>query len=461
MIIVTALILSDKYKHFMKHNASVEFLEGTTSAGKTTVGAIKFMFKVAQSHQKLHIVSGLDLGVIEKNIVQPDLGILDVFGTYITYWANGNKHHTLPHLEYQTSKGTKIIYLLGYNDKSRWKKALGGQYGCLYIDEINIADMEYVREVFMRADYVMATLNPDDPELPIYKEYINHSRPLKQYEYDAPKEIRDQLTLSPKPDWRHWFFSFEHNSGLTEEKKNQIISSVPVGTKLHKNKILGIRGRSEGLVFSNFEYDKNVMHESEISKRFKFTQFTCGVDTSYSTKSEDTIAFIFKGITEKGELIVLEEMVLNNRDTQKPFAPSDVAIKLHTFLEFCRNKWGLARKVYVDNADQGTMSELRKLKAKSPMVYEFLNSDKRLKVIDRINLMLGWIEKQQYIVASHCNVHIHEMNSYTWKGDVPEDRNDHTINAGQYGWIPLRQRVGVVNNNRQTTTDKLNALRRL
>ena len=67
------------------------------------------------------------------------------------------------------------------------RKVLGGQYGCLYIDEINIADMEYVREIFMRADYVMATLNPDDPELPIYHEYINHSRPLDKFKNDAPK----------------------------------------------------------------------------------------------------------------------------------------------------------------------------------------------------------------------------------------------------------------------------------
>ena len=33
--------LSPKYKDFLKHNAPVEFLEGTTAAGKTTVGILK------------------------------------------------------------------------------------------------------------------------------------------------------------------------------------------------------------------------------------------------------------------------------------------------------------------------------------------------------------------------------------------------------------------------------------
>lgn len=120
-----------------------------------------------------------------------------------------------------TSKGDKIIYVLGYDNKARWKKALGGQYGCLYIDEINIADMEYVREASMRCDYLMATLNPDDPNLPIYREYINCSRPLPEWKNETPNEILNMLNEEPKPGWVHWFFSFEHNYGLSTEKSNK------------------------------------------------------------------------------------------------------------------------------------------------------------------------------------------------------------------------------------------------
>ena len=43
------LLLSDKYKAFLRCDAPVEFLEGTTAAGKTTVGLFKFMLKVAES----------------------------------------------------------------------------------------------------------------------------------------------------------------------------------------------------------------------------------------------------------------------------------------------------------------------------------------------------------------------------------------------------------------------------
>ncbi|HHV51843.1 MAG TPA: terminase, partial [Clostridiales bacterium] len=172
------LLLSPKYKAFLKyHEASVEFLEGTTLAGKTTIGTLKFMLKVAESPKKFHILAGLDLGTIEKNIINKELGILDVFGPLVQYNAGGKGQYSLPHIVYRD----KIIYVFGYDNKARWKKALGGQYGCLYIDEINIADMEFVREAAMRCDYMIATLNPDDPDLPIYDEYINHSRPLPEY----------------------------------------------------------------------------------------------------------------------------------------------------------------------------------------------------------------------------------------------------------------------------------------
>lgn len=67
------------------------------------------------------------------------------------------------------------------DNKKKWKKALGGQYGCLYIDEVNTADIDFVREASMRCDYLMATLNPDDPTLDVYKEYINCSRPFRPW----------------------------------------------------------------------------------------------------------------------------------------------------------------------------------------------------------------------------------------------------------------------------------------
>ena len=63
------LILSDKYKAFLRCTAPVEFLEGTTAAGKTTVGLFKFMLRVAESRQRLHVLAGPDPAVVRRGLV--------------------------------------------------------------------------------------------------------------------------------------------------------------------------------------------------------------------------------------------------------------------------------------------------------------------------------------------------------------------------------------------------------
>ena len=91
------LVLSEKYKAFLKCQTPVEFLEGTTAAGKTTVGIFKFMLKVAQSPKKLHILAADDTGTAEKNIINKDC-ILDDFGSLVEYNAGGKGKTPSPNL---------------------------------------------------------------------------------------------------------------------------------------------------------------------------------------------------------------------------------------------------------------------------------------------------------------------------------------------------------------------------
>src|SRR5699024_1282983 len=136
--------------------------------------------------------------------------------------------------------------------KSRWEKVIGGQYGTVLIDEINTSDMEFVREILIRYDYLLATLNPDNPELDIYKELVNRSRPTREYINDTHDSILEELVEPEEEGWVHWFFSYEDNPALTDDKRRSLLTGVPKGTKQYKNKILGERGKAEGLVFPNF-----------------------------------------------------------------------------------------------------------------------------------------------------------------------------------------------------------------
>ena len=113
------LKISAKGLAFLRCRARCEFLEGTTYAGKTTLALLKFMLRCAASSRKLHILSALDRGTVEKNIIQKEFGILEDFGPLAEYRPTGKSENSAPHILLHTSAGERIIYVLGYDNRAR------------------------------------------------------------------------------------------------------------------------------------------------------------------------------------------------------------------------------------------------------------------------------------------------------------------------------------------------------
>ena len=92
------MLLSDKYWDFIDTPARAEFLEGSTASGKTTTVAVKFIMNVAESDMKLHVIAGNTTGVIEKNIINADMGLLQIFPN-LEYCGNGDKAYQIQRRE--------------------------------------------------------------------------------------------------------------------------------------------------------------------------------------------------------------------------------------------------------------------------------------------------------------------------------------------------------------------------
>lgn len=442
-----SFLLSPKMIDFLYSDNEVDILEGTTSAGKTTIAIPKFMFQVAKSDMKYHVIGGLDTGTVEKNLINSEMGILTVFDGLVKYNGNGTSHIKIPHIEYNTPNGKKIIYVVGYDNKKRWQKVLGSQSGCVYLDEINTADIEFVREIWHRAKYRLATLNPDDNNMPIYKEFINRARPNRKWIMDCPMEIQKQLIEPHVKGWIHWFFTMNDNLSLSEEDKQRKINAIPVGTKMYKNKIQGLRGKATGLIFNLQNHNKikeiDLLRKIE-NKEVKFLYYSAGCDTSYSKKSHDKLTFEFVGITADKKCILLEEETYNNENSDNPFAPSDVIPMYYRFLEKCKIKWGFARTAYIDSADQGTITEAQKFKKETGCIYDFVGAWKKTINIVRIQLQQSWMKTGNFIICEdNCPDYLHELDTYSYddKGQ-PEDGNDHSIQGGQYAWLPYKDKIG-------------------
>ena len=440
--------LSQKYIDFCRDmNSNADFLEGTTASGKTTIGAgVKFMLRVSASKKKLHIIAGRTTGVVEKNIIQQDNGILDIHRN-AKYYGNGDKDYKFPHIKFED----KIILVMGYDNSDNWKNALGGQYGCVFIDECNTANIEFIREISTRNDYMMFTLNPDSPDLEVYTEFINRARPREKYKADVPQEIMAELKEPVNDKWAYWFFTFNDNLGLTPEDIERKKNSAPIGTKMYKNKILGLRGRATGLIFNLKK--ENIITESE-AKKHKYIYYSIGCDTSYSKESHDKLSFAFVGITKERKCIVLATESRNNKDAVVPFAPSDVIPLLIAFAEQCKSKYGFSKNIYIDSADAGTILESQKYKRNTACIYDFAGAWKKTKIITRIQLQQSWLQTKDFLVVDTCTDYIEECNTYSYTEDgQPEDGHDHCINACQYAWLPYKTKIGDMDAIKQVIKD--------
>ena len=441
------MILSEKQRAFLMYKTPVECAEGQTYGGKTTIGAIKFILRVKASHKSQHCICGLDTGTIEKNIIKSDFGIENYFGDEIDYRGNGDVNYNLPHIYVKSNKGTKVVFLFGYADQARWKKALGGQFGCSMIDEVNTANMDLVREVAMRSDYLLMTLNPDDPNLQIYKDYINHCRPLKEWEQDVPKEMMQQLMSQPaKEGWVHWFFRMDDNPSLTPEKKASIISNVPEGSKQWKSKILGLRGRSEGLVYEEFTDEKIIPYNSfRFLPNERVARVICGLDSGLNN---DATALVTCLLTTAGRLLVIPSFYYvpkmgSNSNSQQ-------AVNIAKWIDYWLPKFGInfsnAVQIFGDSAAI-TQDLIYEINLRTPFSACKVEKKDILKDTQRVKSIIGKDDYFYIIDAGYRNplrpdeqlgqtdMFIVELNNKVWdvKNNKPEDGNDHCIDAFKYG----------------------------
>ena len=451
--------LSDKFKAFVslldieEQHIYTEVLEGQTSAGKTTIGiGLKFILLVALSKKKLHLLCGYTMGKLESSIIVKENGILDIasqLGYKVEYKPNGYGEIRLAHIIVygKTREEDRIIYCAGYSDTTKWKDILGNQYGIVAVDEANIANIDFLRELSMRRDYWMMTLNPDDPNMPIYSEFINHARPLKEYEKDYPSELLNQLySGQAKEGYIHWYFTMNDNAALSEEKKQQIIDSVPPNSKQYKNKILGLRGRSEGLVFEEFTDEKIIPFENfRYLPNEMVSRVICGLDSGLNN---DATALVTMLITTAGRLLVIPSFYYLPKVGSN--ANSIQAQNIAKWLDYWLPVFGInITNIVQIIGDSAAITQdlIYEINLNTPFTAAPVEKKDILKDTQRVKSIIGKDDYFYIIDAGYRNplnpnevlgqtdMFIVELNNKVWdvKKNLPEDGNDHCIDAFKYG----------------------------
>ena len=349
------MILTTKHKKILKKavNLDTRFLtfEGPSQNGKSTLALLAFGLRVIKSKAQLHCMAAQDLDSIRDNLLEGENKFLDLFGDSVRI-VGGNMGSK--YVEMVTSNGVKKILLAGYSNKKTWTKILGKPIENFLIDEINIADKQFIYESFARQfsfsnPFTVATLNGDDPDHYIYQNYINYCADLN--DKDTPvSTLRQMKEFDKKKGYYYSFFRLQDHPAMTDEKLENIYAAYPPNSFYFQTKVLGVRGVQEGMLYANLIENKHYIEWKNIDKN-AIKQLEIGVDIGDNAET----VFTLTGYTKNySRAVVIDTIAFNQADYD------EIIERFNNWIDDWYRQFGhVIKTIWVDAADSIFIRTLR------------------------------------------------------------------------------------------------------
>lgn len=311
------VILLEKHRDLIKDRSQVIFCEGVTNASKSFIIGIAFILRVLTEpdDRTQFVLAGMSVPVLERMFIQNEASFFNIFKPICTYTQAGQGG---ARIVVKANGRPKIIYLVGYDNKTRWQSILGLTIHGFNIEEINIADDEFVSEAFIRTfrngGWMYASCNGGDPDIPVYTDYMNKGRPLDKWADQIPPETWKELrSAEPNSAFRYYFFTFDDNPSMTIAERTNLINNTPRNSYQWKTKILGIRGIREGAIYADYmDKAKNVIKLDLLTDDIDFLRprgielMTLGYDVGGTDNNVFTLNVFTRGWREHIVVDMLE-----------------------------------------------------------------------------------------------------------------------------------------------------------
>lgn len=227
--------------------------------------------------------------------------------------------------------------------------------------------------------------------------------------------------------------------------------------ELYKIEALGMWGTPNGATYP--ELNQSILIDPTQLNNFKFIQFSFGIDTGLSNgegsklktnrlRSATTLQFV--GLCDDyATLVSIDEFFYSNESNiNKKTEPELAKEMVETLIYWHDTKYKqlLSNKqlfIYVDNADIG-FRHILDMEAKRHGAYylSFIASTK-MKIQTRVDFIRHLMAyKEFYITTNVKNLYREMQNSQKGhKGEARENFDDHAINANEYAWAPMAQKI--------------------
>lgn len=377
--------------------------EGAVRAGKTVDNVYAFAHELKTTKDKIHLATGSTGANAKLNI-----GDANGFGLEYIFrgqcrWGKYKDNDCLYIKGSSTKYRQRVVIFAGGSKADSFKKIRGNSYGMWIATEINLHHDNTIKEAFNRqlaADKrkIFWDLNPDNPNAPIYLQYID------KYEKQAKEG-----TLLGGYNYEH--FTIRDNLTISTQRLSEIVSQYDQNSIWYLRDIEGRRCVAEGLIYRIFadsltklrNQSPFMIHE----KPKNLMEINIGIDFGGSGSGH---AFVTTGITGGYEnLIALE--------SERHFGDIDPEELGALFIIFCQKviaKYGFITTVYADSAEQVLIRGLRSSARKAGLGWLRIVNSYKEEINERIRVTHMMMSQGRFFINNNCETLITALCSAVW-----------------------------------------------
>ena len=404
-----AFNFGEKHKAYIRECESCMYnvAEGAVRAGKTVDNVFAFAHELKTTKDRIHLVTGSTVGNAKLNIGDANGFGLEWIFRGQCHWGKYKDNEALYVKGPATKYRQRIIIFAGGGKEDSYKKIRGNSYGMWIATEINLHHKNTIREAFNRtiaADKrkIFWDLNPDNPNAPIYKEYID-----KYAKQAAAGELVG--------GYNYMHCTLYDNINLTPERIREIESQYTPGSIWYLQDIKGMRVTAQGLIYRQFAEDTN-------SKEFRFRRTEKPKDIMEIILSIDfggsgsghafSATAITRGFNEVVSLASEWHGCQDENGNQIEIDPEQLG---QMFVDFCLkviNLYGYITVVYCDSAEQTLILGIKSSLRKAGLGWIRVENALKEQINDRIRLTTRLMAQGRYsymdlmcdsLVAAFCS----------------------------------------------------------
>lgn len=413
-------IFGKKHQEYMRRSraAAINVAEGAVRAGKTVDNVFAFAYELETTPDKLHLATGSTIANAKLNIGDCNgYGLEGIFRGRCKW----GKYKDNECLQIKTPTGIKIVIFAGGSKADSFKKIRGNSYGMWIATEINLHHDNTIKEAFNRQlaaqrRKVYWDLNPDNPNAPIYAEYI-----------DKYRDMQAAGTLLGGYNYEH--FTIRDNLTIPERRIDEIVSQYDKSSVWYRRDILGERCVADGLVYQAFAdrperniVEWNKLTEEERRRILSSIDFvSIGVDFGGNRSLTTFVATaILRGFS--GLLVIRDHHIKGRKGD---IDPTKLNAEFIGFVQRLKADFPspYIKYCFADSEAQYLINGLRKASSEAGLGISFGDSAKN-EITQRIYCTTELLNLGTLNILSDCELVINGLKSAVWDKDAAEKGKD-------------------------------------